>query len=78
MGAHFVEGLVGTVPLIENLFDQVLVSIQTEADGPLVRFSSRVANNFEFHFVSSCSVVHGDQRRKSAFDATFAILRRAK
>jgi hypothetical protein len=36
LGAHFVPGVVRTVPLIENVLDPILALLHAEADWPLL------------------------------------------
>jgi hypothetical protein len=52
VGTNFVKGLLGAVPLVEDVFDEILVSLQTKADRPLIRFPSRVALDLQLHLFS--------------------------
>jgi hypothetical protein len=52
VGTDFVKDLLGAVPLVNDVFDQVLVSLQPKTDRPLVRFPSRVTLNLQLHLIS--------------------------
>lgn len=45
------EGVIRTVPLIQNFLDHVLVSAKLKRDGTLVRFPSRIALHAQAHLV---------------------------
>jgi hypothetical protein len=47
--AHFVPGVLRSVPLIQNFVHDIFVIIDTEPDGSLFRLITRVALNAQFH-----------------------------
>lgn len=49
---NFIKGLLGAVPLVENVFHQIVMTIQTKTDRPLVRFPSCVAHDLQLHIFS--------------------------
>jgi hypothetical protein len=49
VGANFVVGALGFVPLIEDGIDDVLPSVQTKAAWPLVRLTAGVALDLQLH-----------------------------
>jgi hypothetical protein len=46
------KGLIGAVPLVEDLFDEILVFIEPKADRALVGLHSRVAYDLQLHLSS--------------------------
>jgi hypothetical protein len=42
VGTNLVERILRAVPLVENLLNQVRMTVQTKANRPLVRFAARV------------------------------------
>jgi hypothetical protein len=50
--ANLEESVVRAIPLVHNLLDHVLMVVEIEADGALVRFPARVANHTHGHLLS--------------------------
>src|SRR5438094_3546891 len=46
---HLEVDVVGTIPLVEHFFYEVIVFFQAEADGPLLRLEARVALHAHLH-----------------------------
>src|SRR5215469_702253 len=49
IGANLVENILRTVPLVDNLFDQVVTFVQSKPNRPFVRLEPRIAFHFELH-----------------------------
>ena len=47
--AHFVPSVLRSIPPIQNFVHDIIVIIDTEADGSLFRLVTRVALNAQFH-----------------------------
>lgn len=49
IGANFVINVLRTIPLVDNLFDQVLTFVQPKPNRPFVRLKPRITFDFELH-----------------------------
>jgi hypothetical protein len=58
IGANFVKGILWAIPLVEDLFDQVLMPVQSKTDGFFVRLPPGIAIHLEFHVFLRAERLH--------------------
>jgi len=76
--ANFVKGIMWSVPLVQDLLDQVFMLRESKTNGPFIRFSAGVAIHLQLYILR---LAHRDtlgriRRSSSSFCAlpTFALL----